>query len=192
MSLRASVALPLALAAASAAGGPAAWWRELALKQVGTGNAVPETGRWVVVIFISPECPLANADFPVYDALAREFAGKGFQFIGAYSDPTEAPAMLERHTRDYAIPFATVDDRAQRLLRAAGASYTPEAAVFSESGRLLYRGRIDDRVTGFASARPSAVHQDLRDVLAKLAAGRSGPFPEVPGFGCDIPQAVSP
>jgi thiol-disulfide isomerase/thioredoxin len=153
------------------------------------GQPAPAEGRWIVVVFISPECPLANADMPVFNALAREFAPKGFQIVGAYSDPYADLAALRQHTRDFAIAFPTIDDRGQRLMRRAGAGYTPEAVVFSGDGRMLYRGRIDDRVTDFGGGRPSAVHHDLRDVLIQLASGKPGPFPEVPGFGCALPGA---
>jgi len=53
---------------------------------------------------------------------------------------------------------------------------------------VLYRGRIDDRVGDLGFARPAAAHDDLRDVLEAIAAGKAGPFPGKQGFGCFIPE----
>jgi hypothetical protein len=127
-----------------------------------------------VIVFLSPECPVANADVPVLNALAAEFAPRGFSFVGAYADPALSLADLRRHAAGYRLAFPAVDDRARRLVRAAGATFTPEVCVFSRAGALLYRGRIDDRVEDYGAARPSATHEDLREVLAALAAGPAG------------------
>jgi hypothetical protein len=128
----------------------------------------------------------------VLNALSTEFSLRGFAFVGAYVDPTADLEALRAHARDYAIGFPTADDRGHRLARAAGASYTPEVAVFSADGARLYLGRIDDRVGESGAARPAATHQELRDVLVALAAGATGPFRGVAGYGCAIPEEVRP
>ncbi len=163
------------------------WWSRLELHDLNDVQ-IPAHGRWVVWVFISPECPVANASVPVLNALAAEFSPAGFDFVGVYSDPTLELPVLKRHTTDYHFGFATVDDRAQRLVQLAGATYTPEIFVFSRDGALLYRGRIDDRVTDFGASRPAATHDDLHEVLRALAAGKPVPFANRPGFGCSIPE----
>ena len=178
--------LPAALRAEGVATG---WWGQFGARSP-DGAPVAPAGRWIVLVFLSPECPLANAAAPILDALVKEFTPRGFAFVGVYADPAITPEALRRHAQDYGFSFPTVDDRTQRVARAAGATYTPEAFVFSPDGTRLYRGRIDDRVGDFGEARPAATRQDLRDVLAALAAGRSGPFENHPGFGCAIPQPV--
>jgi len=188
---------PLLLAAGLLAGGiglaaptPASgWWDRLGVRDLdGAPLAVP--GRFIVIVFISPECPVANAEIPVLNALAARFGPAGAGFVGVYADPTLATAALRRHAADYHLGFATADDRAQKLLRTLGATYTPETFVFSADGTLLYRGRIDDRVEDFGPARVVAAHEDLRDVLAALTAGRPAPFARRPGFGCSIPAPL--
>jgi len=162
------------------------WWEQLAVRTL-NGAAFEPDGRWIVVVFLSPECPVANADIPVLNSLAATFAPRGFNFVGAYADPGLALPDLRRHAAEFQLGFPAVDDRAQRLARAAGATFTPEVCVFSRAGTLLYRGRIDDRVEDFGAARPAATREDLREVLTALAAGQAGPFAFRPGFGCAIP-----
>jgi hypothetical protein len=162
------------------------WWAQLRLHAV-DGTAVTPAGRWIVVVFISPECPVANADIPVLNSIAAEFAPHGVDFIGAYSDPGLALPDLLRHAKDYQLGFPAADDRDQRLARLANATFTPEVCVFSRAGDLLYHGRIDDRVEEFGTPKPKASHEDLREVLTALVAGRPAPFASRPGFGCSIP-----
>jgi hypothetical protein len=175
-------------AEAADAGG---WWGGIHATDL-HGAPLNPTGRWYVVVFLGQDCPVSNASIPVLNALSAEFSPKGFAFVGAYVDPTAGLADLQAHAKDFEIGFATADDRAHRLARAAGASYTPEAAVFSGSGTVLYLGRIDDRVGESGVARPAATHRELRDVLAAIAAGSPGPFKGITGYGCEIPEAVRP
>jgi hypothetical protein len=192
MRSRAALAiLALSLAGAAAGGPPEAppWWRKLAVVGLDGAPLVPD-GRRIVVVFLSQECPVSNAYIPVLNKLASDFSRRGFAFVGAYVDPEAGLPALREHARAFAVSFATADDRGHGLVRAASATLTPEAVVFSGEGAVLYRGRIDDRVGDLGFARPAAAHNDLRDVLEAIAAGKSGPFPPKPGFGCFIPERV--
>lgn len=187
--LLAALSLGLLTTPATAAGPAQDWWQKL--EAHGPDNEpLVASGRWIVLVFISPECPLSNASVPVLAALVKEYAPQGVFFVGVYADPSIPPAVLRQHAKDYALPFPTADDRAHRLVRAIGATYTPEVFVYTREGARLYRGRIDDRVEDFGLARPYAVRQNLREVLAALVAGRPGPFEDRRGFGCAIPEPV--
>jgi thiol-disulfide isomerase/thioredoxin len=183
------LALAIRCTAADAPREAPLWWRQLAVKGLDGLPVKPASGR-IVVVFLSSECPVSNAYIPVLNQLAADFSRRGFAFVGAYVDPESGLTELREHAASYSISFATADDRAHRLVRAASATITPEAVVFSEEGVLLYRGRIDDRVGDLGFARPAAAHNDLRDVLEAIASGKPGPFPPKPGFGCFIPERV--
>jgi len=68
----------------------------------------------------------------------------------------------------------------------AKARVTPEAAIFSARGELLYHGRIDNRYISFGKARNRPTRQDLEETLQTALAGR--PFKEVatPAIGCSL------
>jgi hypothetical protein len=185
------LALSLCALAADAPPGAPGWWRRLAIRDLNGAPLRPASPR-IVVVFLSTECPVSNTYIPVLNRLAADFSPRGFAFVGAYVDPESDLPSLREHARSYAISFATADDRAHRLVRAASAKITPEVAVFSDEGAVLYRGRIDDRVGDLGFARPAATHNDLREVLEAIAAGKPGPFPSRPGFGCFIPERVGP
>jgi thiol-disulfide isomerase/thioredoxin len=181
----------LGLASAAASGKEQAfdWWRRLDVRDLSSQPVLPN-GRWVVIGFLSPECPVANAYIPVLNQLAEEFGSRGVSFVGAYVDPAATLDVLRRHSADYLIHFPVADDRAQRLVQATGARFTPEVFVYAADGSLLYRGRIDDRMMDFGAARAKPSHQELHDVLTQLLAGNRGPFENKRGFGCAIPEPV--
>src|SRR5258708_18049789 len=60
-------------------------------------------------------------------------------------------------------------DPKHSLVKYAGATITPEAAVLA-GGRLVYRGRIDDRYVELGVERPTPTRHDLADALAAVIA----------------------
>jgi hypothetical protein len=62
---------------------------------------------------------------------------------------------------------------------------TPQAAVLVD-GKLIYRGRIDDRYPTLGTTRAQPTHRDLADVLAAVAAGRVPPPRFTKAIGCAI------
>jgi hypothetical protein len=166
------------------------WWDDLDLRDL-DGAEVPVTGRWVVLAFLDPECPVANACIPVLNSLSESFHGKGVRVIGVYTDHALGPERLRRHSGEFSIRFPTLQDRSHRLVRISRATYSSEVAVLDCSGAVLYHGRIDNRVGEDGATRPKATQHDLKRVLDCLHAGEAGPFPARQGFGCFLPDPGS-
>jgi hypothetical protein len=78
-------------------------------------------------------------------------------------------------------------DSHQVLARQAGALGTPEAVILSPDGKVLYRGRIDDRFASFGKTRLHVDQHDLRDALDEVLAGEPVAHPYAPSLGCAIP-----
>jgi hypothetical protein len=70
-------------------------------------------------------------------------------------------------------------------VKLAAATITPEAAVFVD-GRLVYRGRIDDRFVELGRERPAPTQRDLFDALTAIVAGKPAPHPKTQAVGCYI------
>ena len=79
-------------------------------------------------------------------------------------------------------------DPQHALVKKAKAQVTPEAAVFSATGRLLYHGRIDNRYVDFGRDRPEATERDLENVLQAISEGKTSGFVSKPAIGCYITQ----
>jgi hypothetical protein len=76
------------------------------------------------------------------------------------------------------------------LVKAAGATITPEAVVVDPQGRVLYRGRIDDRYVSLGVERPIATRHDLDEALTDIVAGKAPRQATTQAVGCYIADFV--
>ena len=140
----------------------------------------------VVLLFIARDCPISNAYAPEIKRLIARYTPQKVAFYLVYPDPDTSLAAAKQHAKEYGYTCPLVLDPAHRLARKAGATVTPEAAVFAPGGRLLYRGRIDDLYFGFSKRRDHATRHDLRDALDAVLAGRVIAAPRTQAIGCFI------
>jgi hypothetical protein len=70
------------------------------------------------------------------------------------------------------------------LVKLSKAAVTPEAALFSARGELLYHGRIDDRYVDFGKYKPAADKHDLQDAIDEMLAGKPISEPATRAIGC--------
>ena len=149
--------------------------------------AAPPAGKPAVLLFVAADCPVSNAYAPEIRRLCARY-GAAVSFTLVYADPSQSLAGARRHARLYGLPCPVVVDPAHRLTRRAGATVTPEAAVFAPGGRLVYRGRIDDRFVGYGRQRDRPAVHDLRLALDAVLHGRAAPRPSGPPVGCFSPE----
>jgi hypothetical protein len=160
---------------------------------LGPGNDVR------VFVFVRRDCPIANRYAPELRRLAAgldlpaETGAASARLWLVYVDREDTPRAIAGHQREYSLRLPWLIDRAHDLVSHAGATVTPEAAVYSPSvdGRrqLLYRGRIDDRVVDFGRVRPAATTHELRDAIDAAVHGRVPRQAGAPAVGCFIADA---
>lgn len=63
---------------------------------------------------------------------------------------------------------------------------TPEAAVLTAGGELLYLGRIDNRLEDLGKQRVQVTEFNLRDTLEAILAGKPVPRARTRALGCAI------
>lgn len=149
------------------------------------GRTVDALGaRTTVLIFTRTDCPISNRYAPEVRRIYEAFSNRA-DFWLVYVDPKQTAETVRAHVREYGYPFGALLDGRHELVKLAGASITPEAAVFA-GRKLIYRGRIDDRYVTFGKARQTATKHDLEDALAAVAAGKPAPFRETKAVGCFI------
>lgn len=140
-----------------------------------------------VLIFVSTECPVSNRYAPDIQRLYKEFAPKGVRFQLVYPNPADDRAAIDKHLKEYGYPASiAMRDANHALVKKAQATITPEAAVFDRDGRLVYRGRIDDRVVELGRERPTATASELRDALRAVLSGTPVNPARTQAVGCFI------
>ena len=144
--------------------------------------------RAIVFIFIRTDCPISNRYAPELRRLHNKFARSGVRFWLVYPDPDESGDIIRSHTKEYEYHLGVLRDPDHKLVKITGAQVTPEAAVFSPGGRMVYRGRIDDRYVAFGKARSGPRTRDLELVLQDLLKGKQITNRTTPAIGCFIPD----
>ena len=139
-----------------------------------------------VLIFVSTDCPISNRYAPEIKRLHDEFTPRGVRFRLVYPNPLDSDTDIRRHLEEYGYPQISQRDPDHTLVKKAGATITPEAAVFDARDRLVYRGRIDDRFVELGRERPAATQPDLRNALTAFLAGTRVSPSHTQAVGCFI------
>lgn len=143
-----------------------------------------------VVVFTMTDCPISNRFAPELRRLHEQFSDQGVRFSLAYVNPRETSETVREHVEKFLHPMQIVRDPEHQLVKRAGATVSPEAAVFNARGELMYRGRIDDRFVSFGVDRPAPTRRDLEDALVALLANRPVPTPRTQAIGCYLADLV--
>jgi thiol-disulfide isomerase/thioredoxin len=156
-----------------------------------TGGVVHHEDEWsksraVVVFFTTTDCPISNSYVPEMNRIRAEYGNRGVAFYAVQADITIRDGEVRKHAIEFGFAFPVLFDPKQMLVRLAGATATPEAAVLSNDGAVLYLGRIDNRIVDFDKRRPVATESDLRNALDAVLAAQPVPHPKTEVTGCAI------
>jgi peroxiredoxin len=148
----------------------------------------PRCAKAVVLFFTSTDCPIANYYTSEISAIVKDHTGKGVRFYVVHVDPEMQPAEARKHAETYGLTCPVLIDAKHRLVKATGATVTPEAALLTPDGKLAYRGRIDDTYADLGKRRVAPNRRDLREALAAVLAGRAVKEARTEALGCPIPE----
>lgn len=139
-----------------------------------------------VFVFVRSDCPISNRYAPLLERLGREFESLEVAYHLVYVDPDETPERIAHHRQEYGLTIDALRDPKHALVRAVGATVTPEAAVFDAGYFLVYRGRIDDLYVDLGKSRAQAQQHDLLEAVRQTVAGKTIATPRREAIGCKI------
>jgi hypothetical protein len=146
----------------------------------------PAGTKAIVFLFTSTDCPISNRYAPDVRRLIDTFTAQGVVFRLVYPAAADTPAAIREHMTAFSYQGAgALRDLQLALAKFAGATITPEAAVYA-NGRIVYRGRIDDRFVELGVERPKASVHDLADAIAAVVAGKPVRRATTQAVGCYI------
>ena len=143
--------------------------------------------RATVFLFTRTDCPISNRYAPEILGLQAKFKSDNVRFWLVYPDPDESVKAIREHVKEYGYSWGVLRDLQHGLVRKTQVKVTPEAAVFV-SGRMVYRGRIDDRYVDFGKARAKPTQHDLEEALQAILEGRPVERAITRAVGCFIPD----
>jgi peroxiredoxin len=156
-----------------------------------TQGTVHTTAEWtgakaVVLFFVTTDCPVANSYVPEMNRIRDAYEQRGVRVYAVQAETTVPEPAVAAYARDFRYSFPLLLDPRQQLIVLTGATTVPQAAVVSPDGRVLYLGRIDNRVADFGKQRPQATESDLREALDAVLVGKPVPHPVTKSIGCAI------
>lgn len=146
----------------------------------------PKKNKLSVVVFTCNECPFAKAFEPRIVELGREYQTKGVTFYAVNPNdeskyPDETIDRMKARAASRAYPFPYLKDTDSSVARAYGARVTPHVFVVDGSGRIRYRGYVDD-----SAKAEEREHTGLSDALDAILSGRQVERASTKAFGCSI------
>lgn len=142
--------------------------------------------RAAVLLFVLADCPISNSYSQEFNRLDSDYAAKGIEFYLVHPDPLATNEIAKRHAQDYELKLPVILDPEHRIVKAVGASVTPEAAVVTSKGGVVYLGRLDDRYTELGKRSERVSSTELRDALDAILEDRTIARPRVKAVGCSI------
>ena len=142
-------------------------------------------GKITVLVFVLTDCPISNRYAPLLQNLSETYSAKA-KFWLVYPDKKTTSQAISEHLKQFHYSISPLRDPAHSLVKLAGATITPEAAVFDSQGRLLYHGRIDNWYEAPSRSRTAATTHELQDTLEAVINGKPSPLAGATAVGCYI------
>ncbi|MBL8890868.1 MAG: redoxin domain-containing protein [Planctomycetaceae bacterium] len=141
----------------------------------------------VVLVFISTDCPIANAYQPELKKLSQKFIAQGIRWFMIHPDPDTTPERAAEHAKQFEISVPIVVDHNQSIARSVGARVTPEVHVYVKANEeAVYQGRINDLYATYGKKRVAATTHDLADALTATVDGQPVAVRKTEPVGCFI------
>lgn len=141
-------------------------------------------GQIIVVNFWSAACPWSKKYDAYFEERWREWQRQGIALLAVASNADEHEDDLREAVAEAGLTFPILLDKGNVIADRFEAVTTPHVYVIDASGRLAYRGSVDNRQ--FRQA-PTAHYLD--DALASLRQGRTPVPQETSPRGCTIVRA---
>ena len=172
----------------------AAVWLASAMARAGTvmdlsGNQVDPFarahGHTVVLLFVRSDCPISNRYAPTIQQLAQKYAVQA-NFWLVYPGKSQTTQAIKDQVGQYGYRIPALRDTESTLVAKSGATVTPEAVVFLPRGKLVYRGRIDNRYEDLGRSRPIATSHELDDAVGAAIKGKMPTLTATRAVGCSL------
>ena len=140
-----------------------------------------------IVFFITNDCPISNRYAREIQRTCSDYGDRARCFLD-YVDPDLTATEVLKHMSEFGYAgISAILDTRQAVVKASGATVTPETAVIAAGGKLAYRGRIDNTYLTFGQARRQPTERDLRLALDAVLQGKPVAAARTKPIGCYIP-----
>jgi len=141
-----------------------------------------------LVMFICNHCPFVVHLIDEIGNIDRDYSNQGIRIFAINSNdiakhPDDAPDKMASLARAKGWSFPYLFDESQETAKSYGAACTPDFFLLDDSGKLVFRGRMDGSSPG---NEVPVTGSDLRAALDALIAGAQIGQEQLPSLGCNI------
>ena len=147
-----------------------------------------KTDRATLLLFTAHDCPISNQYAPEINRISKRFKPLGVRIYLIYTETDLNREDAKKHFHDFGYSCDALLDPEHKLVKYAGATVTPEAALYNSKGKLTYRGRIDNLYPELGKRRYAATEHNLIDALISTLAGKPTKSGNTKAIGCFITQ----
>jgi alkyl hydroperoxide reductase subunit AhpC len=149
-------------------------------------------GKTVVLEWFNPGCPFvkyAHGEGPLKEAAKRPGAGRADVVWLAINSSASGKQghgveLNKQAGTEWKMTYPLLIDESGSVGRLYGAKTTPHMYVIDASGKLVYRGALDNAPLGRSSDGKTVSY--VQAALDDLAAGRAVRTPETQSYGCSV------
>ena len=123
----------------------------------------------VVLVFVSPGCPIGEKYLPRLKEIAKEYDAKGIKFFGLASNSGDSPDDLKKWANENQLGFPILYDARNVIADALMVERTNEVIVADGTAQIRYRGAIDDQY-GYTTTRQKPENNYLKTALDAVLA----------------------
>lgn len=148
-------------------------------------------GKTVVLEWFNPDCPFVNQSHTegTLKGMAKNFIGDDLVWLAINSNAEgmqgHGKAANEAGRDRYGITYPILLDPTGEVGRAYGAKRTPHMYVIDPTGKLVYRGAIDNSKGGDLEDVPE-VENYVAKTIELVKAKQPVDMGEVPAWGCTV------
>ena len=143
-----------------------------------------DDSRLTVMVFLGIDCPISQDYVVTLNNIHEQY--KGFVKIEGVFPGKCKQRSVSQFNRDYSLNFSTKTDRKNRIAKKLKATVTPEVFLFDRSGKVIYRGAIDNWYFELGRHRSSPTEYFLLDAIGAAIAGEEIKIKETKSIGCFI------
>lgn len=141
-------------------------------------------GKIVVLEWVNPQCPFVQRHYnsKTMQTLASKYQDKGVVWLAINSTSSAGVKDNKAWVDKYELSYPILDDNLGKVGREYGAKTTPHVFVIDRTGKVVYKGAIDNDPQGEKSDKVNYVDQTLQ----QLVQGKTVELKETKSYGCSV------
>lgn len=144
-------------------------------------------GKWMVFVFLSPECPLSENYTLTLSQLQKEVENIDARFYYVFPGTFYHRPQIEQFVKVYGLSEQMIYyDPEYKLRDYCAATITPEVFIIDQLGKIHYSGAIDNWAITLGKQRQIISEHYLSDALSQLNNDQKITTAKTRAVGCII------